>query len=59
MGLATGTVDAVIVFLVFTVAEDVGAAPKFWLLVGVSNAIIFATIVFAIHQARLVSKSKN
>jgi hypothetical protein len=56
MGLATGTVDAVIVFLVFTVAKDVGAAIKFWLLVGVFNAIMLATIVFAINQARLVSK---
>lgn len=59
LGLAMGTVDATIVYLVFAVAKDVAAVRGFWLLVGIFNAIMLATFVFAIHQARLVSKSET
>jgi uncharacterized membrane protein YbhN (UPF0104 family) len=59
LGLATGTVDATIVYLVFTAAKDVAAVPGFWLIVGIFNAIMLAASVFAVHHARLVSKSEN
>jgi len=59
LGLTMGAVDATIVYLVFTVAKDVAAVPGFWLFFGVFNAIMLAAFMFAIHQARLVSKSEN
>jgi hypothetical protein len=59
LGLATGTVDATIGYLVFTVAKDVAAVPGLWLFVGIFNAIMLAAFVFAINQACLVSKSEN
>lgn len=59
LALGMGAVDATIVYLVFVVAKDVAAVPGFWVFVGVFNAIVLAAIVFAIHQARLVSRSEN